>query len=416
MKTTQSNNNKGMIGYFTSYVISLLGNSIASIVLPILVLTSTGNVVLTGTVAVVGGSSTFISGLFSGPLIDRYDRRIVAAVSDFISAGSIFLLALVGTIGQLTPTWFIASAILSGLGDLPAWNSREAMIYGVQRYSGRPLQSLVGMRETFSALTIVIGPTSAGLLMNVLDDSKVLWVTAITSLTAGILCFCLPHEFGNIESTHSDTSRLAYWGSFYQGIKFLFETKNSVLRKIISLNIASIALVSVLQSLLIPVFMTQQGAENSNGYAIGAVGLGLLAGGIVYMCIGTRCKPWPLTIVASLLNIVSFILLIQFNSVMYTIAMCFIFGLTSAVVGAITGVISLHATPGKMRGRVNGLQNSISMIIGPISIFIVSWIISVQSVKVGGWVLVVFWVLMTLIFLGGPSVRQVVRDSEGSIE
>ena len=106
--------------YFGSFFISLLGNSIANVVLPVLILVSTGQVIVAGLAALVSGASTFVFGLLSGPVIDHYDRRIVAAIGDFVSASSIGLLAVVGTFGQLSPAWFLTCAFLSGIGDLPA--------------------------------------------------------------------------------------------------------------------------------------------------------------------------------------------------------------------------------------------------------------------------------------------------------
>lgn len=398
--------------YFTSFAVSLFGNSIANVVLPVLVLVSTGEVLMAGLVALASGASTFVFGLVSGPLIDRYDRRLVASAGDLVSASSIGLLAAVGTFGQLSPTWFIISAVLSGIGDMPAWNAREAMIYGVQRHSRVAFQTLVGVRETVSALAIVLGPTFAGLLMNFLDARTVLWVTAATSLVAGMLCLAAPRAYGRVDNSEDESSKIAYWNSFREGIAFLGRRKNSILRNLTGLNVASVALVSVLQALLIPVFMTLEDAGEANGYALAAVGLGLLIGGVIYALVGTKVPAWPLTLGASLLNVVGLVLLVQFHSVTYTIVMCFVFGMSSAAVGAATGVVSLQVTPEEMRGRINGLQNSIAMVIGPVGVFLTAWLISGTSVASAGWALVIFWVVVNALFLLNKRVRRAVQESQ----
>lgn len=398
--------------YFASFAFSLLGNSIANVVLPVLVLVSTGEVLIAGLVALVSGASIFVFGLLSGPLADRYDRRLVASVGDLVSASSIGLLAAVGTFGQLSPTWFMISAVLSGIGDMPAWNAREAMIYGVQRHSGVAFQTLVGVREAVSALAIVLGPTFAGLLMNFFDARTVLWVTAATSLVAGALCLVAPRAYGCVDGSEGESSKIAYWSSFREGIAFLGKRRNAVLRALTGLNVASIALVSVLQTLLIPVFMTLNDAGEANGYALAAVGLGLLIGGVIYALVGTKVPAWPLTLGASLLNVVGLVLLVQFHSVTYTVVMCFVFGVSSAAVGAATGVVSLQVTPEEMRGRLNGLQNSIAMVIGPVGVFLTAWLISGTSVASAGWALVVFWVVVNALFLLNKHVRRAVQESQ----
>ena len=395
--------------YFGSFFISLLGNSIANVVLPVLILVSTGQVIVAGLAALVSGASTFVFGLLSGPVIDHYDRRIVAAIGDFVSASSIGLLAVVGTFGQLSPAWFLTCAFLSGIGDLPAWNAREAMIYAVQRDSQRSLEALVGLRESMSALAIVLGPTCGGLLINFLDAKMVFWITAATSLTAGILCIFMPKAYGIIEDSGLNSSKMAYWGSLRDGLSFLLHRNNTVLRKITGLNVASLALVSVLQSLILPVVMTLAGHDEANGYALAAVGVGLLIGGIIYTIVGNKVPAWSMTLFAAVSNVASLRLLVQFYSVAYTLVMCFIFGITSSAVGAVTGVVSLQVTPEHMRGRINGLQNSISMVVGPIGVFAVALIISQSSVGLAGWVLVAFWALVNAVILLSRNVQQSIK-------
>lgn len=396
--------------FFASFTISLLGNSIANVVLPVLVLVSTGKPIMAGAVALASGISTLLFGSIAGPLIDKYDRRVVAGIADLISAASIVVLAAVATFGELSPVWFIVCATFSGAGDLPAWNAREAMIYGVQRHSGKPLETLVGVRETLSALAIVVGPTLAGLLMNFLDARTVLWVTCATSLLAAVLIVTAPKAYAkNVDADESAKSP-RWKDSLVEGWQFLRASDNSALRALTGLNIASVALVSVLQALLIPVVMVVKGAGDMNGYALAAIGVGLSLGGVIYAAAGTKMKPWPLLVASTVLNVIVFILLILFLSVPYTIAMCFFFGLSASAVGAVTGVVSLNLTPENMRGRITSMQNSAAMVVGPIVIFVLAWVISITSVTVTGAIMAALWALANAVVLMSGSLRKAVNS------
>lgn len=400
---------KTTVPYFSSFTISLLGNGIANVVLPILVLVSTGEPVMAGAVALASGASTLIFGSIAGPLIDKYDRRIIAGVADLISASSIGLLAAVATFGELSPVWFIVCATLSGAGDLPAWNAREAMIYGVQRHSRTPFETLVGIRETLSALAIVMGPTMAGLLMNFLDARTVLWVTCATSLLAAVMIFLAPKAYARGEDATGAEKSARWKDSLVEGWKFLRASDNSALRTLTALNVASVALVSVLQALLIPVVMTINDAGEMSGYALAAIGFGLLLGGVVYAVAGTKIKPWPLLATSTVLNVVVFALLILFLSIPYTIALCFFFGLTAAAVGAVTGVVSINLTPENMRGRITSMQNSAAMVVGPVVIFGLAWLISFTSVTTTGVLVAVAWALANGSVLMSRSLRKEVE-------
>ena len=385
--------------YFASYTISLLGNSVINVVLPVLVLAATGEPLMAGLVALASGASTVVFGMLSGPLIDRGDKRIVAGIADMISAGSVGLLAAVATFGELSPLWFVLSAFLSGIGDMPAWNAREAMIYGLQRESGVSLERLVGIRETVSAAAIVIGPTLAGILMHYFDPRPILWITCVTSLIAGLTVLMSPKALAGRAESVGEDEKFSLGELTSEGFSYLMQSGNKTLRTLTGFNIASVALVSVLQSLLIPVVMVLNNAAGANGYALGAIGLGLLLGGGLYAVMGMKLRAWSLLVASTLSNVLVFGLLSLFISIPYVICLCFLFGLTSATVGAVTGVLSLQVTEEEFRGRVNGFQNSMSMVVGPISVFALSWLVSVSNVSVATGALVVLWTLANVLML-----------------
>ena len=58
--------------------------------------------------------------------------------------------------------------------------------------------------------------------------------------------------------------------------------------------------------------MTLAGHDEANGYALAAVGVGLLIGGIIYTIVGSKVPAWSMTLFAAVSNVVSLILLVQF--------------------------------------------------------------------------------------------------------
>ncbi|GAA3291809.1 hypothetical protein ACFFON_00230 [Arthrobacter citreus] len=92
--------NRTTISYLTSHALSLLGNSIAAIALPLIVLQATGSVMSAGILAVSTAVPAFLAGLLTGVVIDRMNRRIASAAADVISAVS---LAALPVIDALTP-------------------------------------------------------------------------------------------------------------------------------------------------------------------------------------------------------------------------------------------------------------------------------------------------------------------------
>src|SRR5690242_7882314 len=68
--------------FWAGQTLSSLGDAVAIIALPLLILQATGSVVQMGLVTGMGGVGQLVAGLFSGVLVDRADRRRLMIVCD----------------------------------------------------------------------------------------------------------------------------------------------------------------------------------------------------------------------------------------------------------------------------------------------------------------------------------------------
>lgn len=93
--------------YLTSYSLSLLGNSIAAIALPLILLQATGSIMSAGILAVSTAVPAFLAGLLTGVVIDRVNRRTASAAADAVSAVSLAALPVVDALTGLDLGWFI---------------------------------------------------------------------------------------------------------------------------------------------------------------------------------------------------------------------------------------------------------------------------------------------------------------------
>src|SRR5690349_6734801 len=111
--------NRVSLAYLASYVLSLLGNSIAGVVFPLLVLQTTGSVLATGAVAVASALPAAVAGLVMGVVIDKINRRTASVLTDVISALSVAALPLVDATVGLALGWFVLFAVIGSFGDVP---------------------------------------------------------------------------------------------------------------------------------------------------------------------------------------------------------------------------------------------------------------------------------------------------------
>ncbi len=184
--------------YFVSYGLSLLGNGVASAILPLLVLARTGDVLAAGLIASVTTAVAAVVGVLGGVVIDRFNRRNVSIVSDIISAVAIAALPLIDATLGLNLRWFLVLAILSALGDVPGMTAREALLPKLVAGSGK-LDRMVAIRESLAALMLLVGPGLGGVIVWIFDLGSVPFLlTALTSLTAALVTFGIGVETGKV--------------------------------------------------------------------------------------------------------------------------------------------------------------------------------------------------------------------------
>jgi len=168
------------VAYLASFFLSLLGNAVAAVALPLIVLQTTGSALGAGVVAASTAIPAVLAGLFMGVVIDRINRRTSSVATDLVSAAAVAALPVVDAVSGLTIGWFVLLGVIGSLGDVPGMTAREALLPAVVRHSGVAADRLVGLREALGAVALLVGPAMAGTLMTVLEGATVLWITAAT--------------------------------------------------------------------------------------------------------------------------------------------------------------------------------------------------------------------------------------------
>ena len=80
------------VRFLASNALSLLGNSVAGVALPLILLATTGDALAAGALALIRSVPQLVIGVAGGAILDRVNRRNVSIISDVISALSVALL------------------------------------------------------------------------------------------------------------------------------------------------------------------------------------------------------------------------------------------------------------------------------------------------------------------------------------
>ncbi|WAE70970.1 MFS transporter [Streptomonospora nanhaiensis] len=393
-----------VVPYLASHLLSLLGNGIAAVALPLIVLQTTGSPLGTAALAAATAVPAVLVGLLSGVVIDRINRRTASVVSDLISAASVAALPLVDLVWGLDLAWFIVLGVLGSFGDVPGTTAREVLAPMVARHAGLDLTRVVGLRQTLTSAALVIGPAAAGVLLAAFDATSVLWITAATSAAAALLTRTLPRRLGEVESDGS--SRRSVLRELGEGMavvvrsRFLLGTSGLVVGLAVALG--------GLQGLVMPLYFELIDRPDLLGLVLTALALGMLGGAALYSAIGRRLPARTWLAAGLVVTTAGFLLMASLLAPAVVFAGAAALGLGNAVVGAVIGVLQVERTAGAVRGRVFSVKTALLMIAAPAGIGLAGVMAEYGTPVLAGAGVVGVWILVLLAVI----VSRALRDLE----
>lgn len=387
--------------YLTSYFLSLLGNSIAAIALPLIVLQTTGSVLGAGAVAAASALPAVIAGLFMGVVIDRINRLTSSIVTDVVSALSLAALPLVDLVTDLNIGWFVLFGIVGSLGDVPGMTAREALLPAIVRAGSISAERLMGIRETLGAVAMLVGPALAGTLMVLLDGTTVLWITAATSLAAAAVTTLIPRSVGHLSRAPGVLSTTL--SQLREGWSALFRSR--FLMAVTGLSLASVVVLTAYQGIILPLYFVHMDFPGLLGFVLSALALGLLGGGATYAVAGGcgRRRAWLLSGLAG--TTAGFVVLGGLWSPWYVLAGAVIVGFASGLFSSLIGVLMIERIPDHVRGRVMATQNSLMTAAAPLGMIGAATLIEWGSLSLAAALCAAVWALSALFAALSRSLR-----------
>ena len=380
------------VTYLASHLLSLLGNGMAAVALPLIVLQTTGSPLGTAALAAATAAPAVVVGLLSGVVIDRINRRTASVVSDVVSAVSVAALPLVDLVWGLDLVWFIVLGVFGSFGDVPGTTAREVLAPAVARHAGLDLTRVVGLRQTVTSAALVIGPAAAGVLLATLEATSVLWITAATSAVAALLTRTLPRRLGEAEG--GGASRRSVLRELGEGVSVVWRSR--FLLGAAGLLVGLAVALGGLQGLVMPLYFATIARPGLLGLVLTALAAGMLGGAALYSAIGARVpsRVWlPAGLTATTAGFLLMASLLG-PAVVFTGAV--LLGLGNAVVGAVVGVMQVQRTTDAVRGRVFSVNTALLMVAAPLGIGLAGVVATYGTPVLAGFSVAGVWVLVLL--------------------
>jgi MFS family permease len=331
-------------------LLSGLGNGVAMVAIPWLVLELTGSPGAAGVVAGVTALPLLFSSLFSGTIVDRLGRRRTSVISDVFSAVSVAAIPLVDLTVGLTFTWVLVLASLGAVFDPAGVTARESMLTGVSKATGMRLEQVNGLHEAVWGVAFVVGPGVGAVLIALVGAVGALWVMCFGFVASAVLL-----AFVHVPGSGRPESHLrpAFWSGTLDGLRLVF--KDPVLRAVVLLSTAVVAVAYPVLGVVLPVIYQAADEPTHLGGVVMAFSLGGIAGALVYSRFGHRAHPRG-TFLVSLAGAAGLLFAFAISPTFAVMLWSALIG--GALIGPMNPVINLalqRRTSEQMRGRAMGV-------------------------------------------------------------
>lgn len=390
----------------------MLGNSIAGIVWPWLVLERTGNPAVAGIVAAAIAVPSLVFAYFGGNLVDSLGRKPVSVISDIISGLSVVAVIAVDMVFGLTLSWFIIIGILGAVGDIPGMSARAALVGDVAATSGKKVAQISGWNQALSGVSFLVGPAVAGVLMTALPIEQVLWITAACSLLAAALTASLrlqkagvgvrnegqdapaqPGEDGQADAPASSPEIPA--GDPFKGFAGWKKALSYPVIRLLALDsLLSMALVMPYLMVLLPAHFQGINQPGLYGASMSAFAVGMMVTSIV----AGKIIPFPRRawVVGMVFYTLAFFGMALLETSWLAIVGLGISGLGGGIMNPLQTLLVTEGVPEQIRGRSFSIFMAISQVAAPIGLVATSAVLAFVTIYQVAWVLAGLWLLVAI--------------------
>jgi MFS family permease len=338
------------------------GNSAVHIAIPWLVLEITGSSANAGVVLGISGFSVIFTAPIIGGLIAILGPRPVSIWADIISAASVVLFPIVGTLFGLNLASLLIIAIAGALFDPAGATARKSLIQAVAERDGLSLTKFNGTYEAAATIGTVIGPTGAALAISFVGINTTFYLIAIVFVLASCLAMFIP-----VVTSHIRTKEPFSVGNVFRetriGMNALWRDKP--LLSLVGLYTLLTAIYMPVESIVLSRYFRDLNEPRTLGFVLSAMSVGIVIGALQFHRAVRTFSPGNLVIISmTLIGAVVCAMAFLPNAIVF-IGLGLALGLAFGPVSPMSNYLVQKRMPQHLHGPVFGTQFSLMYLATP---------------------------------------------------
>ncbi len=359
---------RSYLTFWSGQLISLLGSSVAQFVIIWWITLETGSALYLSLASLLGFAPMIILSPFAGVFVDRWSRKALIGVVDFLQALVTIALILLFSVG-IVSIWYVL-ALLALRGVFQAFHNPAVAAIVPLMVPRDKLSRMNGATYLFSGAVTLAGPVLAAFLLEIWKIGQILWIDAVTFMIAVIplLLVSIPSVRKEDPDSQDDPS---FKREFSEGLAFVKKARG-FLTFIMVATAMNFLLTPV--STLAPYFVKFDhfGGASDLAFVLASFQGGVLAGGLLMLVIkGFKRK--MMTVVLSVYVIFSGYALMALAPTglfwfmaMAGLIMAFCIPIANVSVQTITQTV----VPKKILGRVSSVTGALASAASPLGMIL----------------------------------------------
>ena len=358
---------------FAARLITLGGDWLLTVPLLGIIYGLTENPFITSLVLVVQSAPLFILGSFGGYLADKYNRKKIIAISEFLSGLTVLLILYAVTTESVVFILF-SFGMLSVVGS-PYMPTSDAALPNVVKKENLAEANVI----FFSSWGVMagIGAGIGGYLTTVISRNMLFAIDSLSFVLSALIVYSIKKNLSEDSQNNEKNESITY----VEGIKYA-ASKRDVFSLIITKGTFSISASGLLSLFTVLSYDIYKTGDFGTGLMFGARGVGALVGpiairyffgdsdGKLLNTIGLTIMVWGL-----------FYFFIPFSVSLYLTVFLLVLAHCG---GGSQWAFSTYGlqilTPDKLRGRISGIDYSFNFLMNTVSTLMIGYLASIYGV------------------------------------
>ncbi|MEO6505795.1 MAG: MFS transporter [Terrimesophilobacter sp.] len=344
-----------LVALLSAHGLSLAGNAVTLVVIPLYVLQETRSVLAAGVAGVFATVPMIVVGAFGGVLVDRLGFRRSAIVADLASGVTVLAIPmLAATVGL--PFWALLTLVfLSGVLDTPGNTAKGSLLPDLAEVCGVRLTRAAGAASAISRSAMMVGASLAAVSVVWLGPLNSLVLDAISfALSAALLWTGVPARMVTLAASAPPEKTVGFWRELADGVRYL--TAEPLIRNLVLMIVITNCFDAAGLLVLNPVYARTVSPDGSLfGVMVACFAFGALAGAGLFGWFGHRLpKRATLVVCFVLAGPPTYIAMALDLPVPALLSVFILAGLSAGSINPLLDAVLYEKIPRGMRARVLG--------------------------------------------------------------